>query len=108
MLKVPVLLSVTSREGLVTEEATFTQVVNAHGGLLELEMEISAGQSFLLTNSKTGMSRECTVVRTDPRPGGRGLLVAFQFETATPDFWPVGFPPKDWQAVASEEAIEDK
>jgi hypothetical protein len=108
MLKVRVLLSVTSKEGLVTEETTSTQVVNAHGGLLALEMEISAGQSFLLTNSKTGMSRECTVVRTQPAPGGRGLLVAFQFVTPTTDFWPVVFPPKDWQAIPSEAVIPRK
>jgi hypothetical protein len=107
-LKVPVLLSVTSGEGLVTEETTFTQVVNAHGGLVGLEMEISAGQSFVLTNSKTGMSRECTVVRTQPPPGGRGLLVAFQFISPAPDFWPIVFPPKDWQAAPSEVSIEDK
>ncbi len=57
MLKVPVHLSVTSSEGIVTEETTCTQVVNAHGGLLGLEMEIFAGQLFLLTNSKTGVTR---------------------------------------------------
>jgi hypothetical protein len=108
MLKVPVLLSLTSKEGFVTEETTSTQVVNAHGGLLGLDMEISAGQSFLLTNSKTGMSRECSVVRTQPPPGGRGLLVAFQFVTPAPDFWPIVFPPKDWQAVPSEAVIQGK
>jgi hypothetical protein len=99
LLKVPVLLSLTSRDGLVTEERTCTQVVNAHGGLLELEMEISVGQDFLLTNSKTGVSRECTVVRTEQSLTTRGLLIAFQFATPSPDFWPIVFPPRDWQAV---------
>src|SRR3984893_12126370 len=108
MLKVPVLLYFISREGLVTEESTCTQVVNAHGGLLGLEMEISAGQQFLLTNSKTGVSRECSVVRTQQSPGGRGLLVAFQFATPSPDFWPIVFPPKDWQALESQAAIQEK
>jgi hypothetical protein len=108
MLKVPVLLSLTSREGLVTEENTYTQVVNAHGGLLGLEMEISAGQQFSLTNSKTGVARECSVVRTQPSPGARGLLVAFQFATPSPDFWPIVFPPKDWQALQSQVAAQQK
>lgn len=106
MLKVPVLLSVSSGQGLVKEEATSTQVVNAHGGLLGLEMEISAGQSFLLTNSKTGVSRQCSVVRTQPAPGNRGLLVAFQFAAPSPDFWPIVFPPRDWQAVPEVVAKE--
>lgn len=108
MLKVPVLLSLSSREGLVTEETTSTRVVNAHGGLLGLQMEISAGQQFLLTNSKTGVARECTVVRTQPAPGARGLLVAFQFATPAPNFWPIVFPPKDWQALESPVAAQEK
>jgi hypothetical protein len=107
MLKVPVLLSLSSSEGLVTEEKTYTQVVNAHGGLLGLEMEISVGQQFSLTNSKTGVARECSVVRTQPSPGGRGLLVAFQFATPSPDFWPIVFPPKDWQALESQVVIQE-
>jgi hypothetical protein len=100
MLRVPVRLSVKSAEGHVTEETTTTQVVNAHGGLLGLEMEISAGQPFLLTNSKTGVSRECSVVRTEPSSASR-MLVAFQFATPSPDFWPIVFPPTDWQALES-------
>jgi hypothetical protein len=108
MLKVPVHLSITSSEGIVTEETTCTQVVNAHGGLLGLEMEIFAGQLFLLTNSKTGVTRECSVVRTQPSPGNRGFLIAFQFATPAPDFWPIVFPPKDWQALESQAAAQEK
>src|ERR1700686_1867821 len=107
MLKVPVHLSVTSSEGIVTEESTSTQVVNAHGGLLDLEMEIFAGQIFLLTNSKTGVIRACSVVRTQQSLAKR-LLVAFQFATPSPDFWPVVFPPKDWQALEPEAATQEK
>ena len=98
----------SSREGLVAKESTYTQVVNAHGGLLGLEMEISAGQQFLLTNSKTGVARECSVVRTQQSPSTQGLLVAFQFATPSPDFWPIVFPPKDWQALESQVAAQKK
>jgi hypothetical protein len=107
MLKVPVHLSVTSSEGIVTEESTCTQVVNAHGGLLDLEMEIFAGQIFLLTNSKTGVIRECSVVRTQQSLAKR-LLVAFQFATPSPDFWPVVFPPKDWQSLELQHVAQEK
>jgi hypothetical protein len=107
MLKVPVHLSVTSSEGIVTEESTCTQVVNAHGGLLDLEMEIFAGQIFLLTNSKTGVIRECSVVRTQQSLAKR-LLVAFQFATPSPDFWPVVFPPKDWQSFELQHVAQEK
>src|SRR6202171_2423287 len=108
MLRGPVLLSLTSREGLVTEENTYTPAVNAHRGLLGLEMEIAAGQQFALTKSKTGVARECSVVRTQPSPSPPGLLVAFQFATPSPDFWPIVFPPKDWQALESQVAAQQK
>jgi hypothetical protein len=106
MLRVPVLVSTDTSEGIVAEEATHTEVVNAHGGLLGLEMEIFTGQEFVLTNSKTGMSRECSVVRTQQSQTRRGLLVAFQFGTPSPDFWPIVFPPKNWQAVEPQVAQE--
>ena len=108
MLKVPVVLSIHSADRIVTEERTSTQVVNAHGGLLGLQMEISAGQLFLLTNSKTGVTRECTVVRTQQSPSTPGLLVAFQFTAPALDFWPIVFPPKDWQSLESEIAVHKK
>lgn len=108
MLKVPVVLSIHSADGIVTEEKTSTQVVNAHGGLLSLQMEISVGQLFLLTNSKTGIARDCTVVRTQQSPSTPGLMVAFQFAAPAPDFWPIVFPPKDWQARESEIAVQKK
>ena len=28
--------------------------------------------------------------------------VAFEFESAAPEFWPVDFPPADWNVVPSE------
>ena len=56
-------MSVGTYGGNITSEPTFTQVVNAHGGLLTLRMEPFAGQKFVLKNLKTGMSRRCGVVQ---------------------------------------------
>jgi len=97
ILWVAVVVSVDFYDGKVISEATVTQVVNAHGGLLSLRMELPSEQKFLLKNLKTGMIRECSVVRTE-RSDNSELLVAFQFATPSPDFWPIVFPPKDWQA----------
>ena len=100
ILRVAVLVSIDFYAGKVISEATVTQVVNAHGGLLTLRMELPSEQKFLLKNLKTGRVRECSVVRTE-RSGNSELLVAFQFATPTSDFWPIVFPPKDWQAVVA-------
>jgi hypothetical protein len=98
ILRVAVVVSVGTYDGNDTSEPTFTQVVNAHGGLLTLRMELFTGQKFVLKNLKMGIARECSVVRTE-KSATSEFLVAFQFETPTPDFWPITFPPKDWQAL---------
>ncbi len=98
ILRVAVVVSVGTYDGNVMSEPTFTQVVNAHGGLLTLKMDLFAKQKFVLKNLKMGIARECSVVRTE-KPATSEFLVAFQFETPTPDFWPITFPPKDWQAL---------
>jgi hypothetical protein len=95
VLRVAVVVSVDFYDGKVISEATVTQVVNAHGGLLTLRMELPSEQRFVLKNLKTGMVRECSVVRME-RSGNSELSVAFQFATPAPDFWPIVFPPKDW------------
>jgi hypothetical protein len=100
ILRVAVVVSVDFYDGKAISEATVTQVVNAHGGLLTLRMELPSEQKFLLKNLKTGMVRECSVVRAE-KSGNSELLVAFQFATPTPNFWPIAFPPKDWQAVVA-------
>jgi hypothetical protein len=98
ILRVAVVVSVGTYDGNVMSEPTFTQVVNAHGGLLTLKMELFARQKFVLKNLKMGIARECSVVRTE-KSATSEFLVAFQFETPTPDFWPITFPPRDWQAL---------
>ena len=98
ILRVAVVVSVALYEGNVMSEPTVTLVVNAHGGLLTLRMELFAEQKFLLKNLKTGTARQCSAVRTE-KPTDSEFLVAFQFATPAPDFWPITFTPKDWQAL---------
>jgi hypothetical protein len=100
ILRIAVVVSAATYDGTAVIEPTFTQVVNAHGGLLTLRMKLFVGQKFLLKNSKSVISRECSVVRTEESANNE-FLVAFQFATPAVDFWPITFPPKDWQALAS-------
>lgn len=85
---------VTRRQ--VREEAT-TMVVNAHGGLMQMNWKIHQGQSFLLLNPKTATVQGCRVVRVDER-ANEYYSVAFEFDQPNPKFWPIVFPPKDWEA----------
>jgi hypothetical protein len=95
MLRVPVTVMAETREGDQLQEETHTVVVNAHGGLLKLTMEVVAGQPIVLINANTGAQQSCRVVRVENPPGGHAA-VAFEFDAPAPQFWPVSFPPGDW------------
>jgi hypothetical protein len=97
MLQVPVTVMTETPERDQVEEKTHTLVVNAHGGLLKLKMEVLAGQPLVLVNSK-GAQEQCHVVRIDQLSPDY-YAVAFQFDEPAPMFWPVSFPPADWGAT---------
>ena len=44
MLQIPVVVQAKTRDGKDVRENTQTVVVNAHGGLLKLKMEVKTGQ----------------------------------------------------------------
>ena len=94
MLQIPVKVLAETPDSEHVEESTHTLVVNAHGGLLKLKMEVLAGQPFVLVNRK-GVQEQCHVVRID-QPSPDYYAVAFQFDEPSPMFWPVTFPPADW------------
>lgn len=96
MLQVPVTVLTETRDREQVQEKTQTLVVNAHGGLLKLKMEVLAGQPLVLINSN-GDQEQCHVVRID-QPSPDYCAVAFQFDAPAPTFWPVSFPPADWGA----------
>ena len=97
LLQVRVVVQTTGRDGKKIEEETQTSVVNAHGGLLKLQMTVQVGQPILLINVRSKMLQSCKVVRVETSFGGQSA-VAFEFEQRSPHFWPITFPPEDWGA----------
>lgn len=95
MLQVPVVVVTHPPEGPELREEAHTLVVNAHGGLLKLHMEVVAGQPMILINPMTGVQETCRVIRVENPPGGHSA-VAFEFDRPAPQFWPIVFPPADW------------
>jgi hypothetical protein len=96
MLQLRVKVLAETRERVQVEEDTHTLVVNAHGGLMKLKMELLAGQPLVIVNPSNGMEQSCRVVRID-QPSPDYFAVAFEFDRPSPKFWPVVFPPKDWE-----------
>ena len=74
-----------------------TQVVNAHGGLMKIQMELHVGQPMLLVNPQNKVEQGCRVVRVDDTAEG-DFAVAFEFDQPNPKFWPIVFPPEDWHS----------
>jgi hypothetical protein len=98
VLRISVLLSAVMPDGKrITVEAQ-SLVVNAHGGLLDVGIEMIRGQKIYLRNFKTELFATGRVLRVEGSEEGH-FSVAFEFESPCPHFWPVNFPPTDW-AVA--------
>jgi hypothetical protein len=79
------------------QEEALTLIVNAHGGLLKMKMDVHVGQPMRLVNPQNKIEQSCRVVRVeDTSP--EFFSVAFEFDIPNPKFWPVIFPPSDWHA----------
>jgi hypothetical protein len=79
------------------QEEALTLIVNAHGGLLKMKMDVHVGQPMRLVNPHNKVQQTCRVVRIDDT-SSEFFSVAFEFDQANPKFWPVVFPPADWAA----------
>ena len=95
MLQIPVVVQAKTPDGKNVREDTQTVVVNAHGGLLKLRMEVKTGQPIVLVNERAKVQQGCHVVRVETSEAGNSA-VAFEFDQPSPKFWPIVFPPADW------------
>ena len=101
VLRIPLQLSAVLPDGRSINLEAHTLVVNAHGGLLDLGLEMVRGQHIRLRNLKTEIFTSGRVLRVEQAQEGGHFSVAFEFEAPCPQFWPVSFPPADWTVVES-------
>jgi hypothetical protein len=81
---------------LIPEE-TETVMVNAHGGLVRLEVVPLLGQKVTLENISTHETQDAIVVSLGKAAAKSGKIsVGVQFTKPNPLFWHVSFPPEDW------------
>jgi hypothetical protein len=99
MLQMKVQVTAKDIERKTRQEDALTLIVNAHGGLLKMKMEVHIGQPMLLTNLHNKIEQNCRVVRVDDT-SPEFFSVAFEFDQPNPRFWPIVFPPSDWNAPA--------
>lgn len=101
VLRIPIRLSAMMPDGKRINVEAHTLVVNAHGGLLDVGMEMVPGQRILLNNSKTENANTGKVLRVERAEEDGRFSIAFEFEFPSPSFWPVTFPPPDWSCAES-------
>jgi len=97
MLQMRITVIAENIERKPQQEEALTLVVNAHGGLMKLKMELHVGQPMRLVNPKNKVEQSCRVVRVEDTATDF-FSVAFEFDQPNPKFWPVVFPPEDWNA----------
>lgn len=89
--KVHVVLDGTPAAHLVT-----TLSVNAHGALIVMKQNLPAGTPLVLEHSGTKDRVACKVVRPS-RDTPEGFHTALEFDSSSPDFWRIAFPPSSWR-----------
>lgn len=104
-LQVPLLIRVSMPDGRCVQVQAFTSTVNAHGGLLESPVKLAANQKILLINPHSGTEAGGKVIRVEG-PAAAMYEIAFEFDRGAPRFWPIEFPPEDWDV--KEETASDK
>ena len=83
MIQLAVTVLAETPERVKIKEEASTLVVNAHGGLLKLRMELMAGQPLTLINPQNGIRQSCRVLRIE-QPSPDYFAVAFEFDHPSP------------------------
>jgi hypothetical protein len=96
LLTLPVEVRTQEHDANVFTEKSQTLVVNVHGALLKLMMNVQPGQTLVLKNRDSGEEQECRVVHVDRRQEDTSE-VGILFAHPAPRFWGVDFPPADWK-----------
>jgi len=95
IIDIPVEVYGQDPERKVFCEVTRTIVVNAGGALIILATEVCTSQSLLPVHKKVGQEIGCQVVHR--KETGKGWAeVGIKFESPSPMFWGIAFPPDNW------------
>jgi len=89
LLRLPILIHLPGKSNPING---FTHTVSASGAMIILAEGLPAGTKLSLENPKTQKKVEAHVVRP-PQMNPEGSLVPVEFNTPSPQFWNIFFPP---------------
>jgi len=94
LLSIPITIAGQRANGSPFTERTKTQIVDAHGALIQLREPVLAGQKLRIKNLATNEEVTCTVA--DINHGSSEIPeVGVAFAKPSANFWRVAFPPED-------------
>jgi hypothetical protein len=95
IIRVPVTL-----EALVSTEKVkltgHTVAVNIHGAMVLCSRPLDEGTNLELVNERTRERANARVTRAS-RESSEGYLIPVEFNTPSPLFWQISFPPTNWK-----------
>lgn len=84
-------------EGKSSSFDVTTLSVNHHGALVMMDKNLPPDTRLVLEHTGTRERVACKVARgAREMPGG--FHVPIEFDSPSPDFWRIAFPPSDWRA----------
>lgn len=98
LLQVPIFVKTHLSDGTPAQSQAFTQVVNAHGGLLDASFRMTTGQKIRIVNPHSRKEVGCRVVWVGG-PADDHFPTGFEFDEPNPRFWGIDFPPADWSVT---------
>jgi hypothetical protein len=90
-------------QGRKFRETSQTIVINAHGGLLYLQQDLTLGVDLVLINPLTEEEQDCRVVYLGDT-SEKGTRVGVEFLSPSPHFWGVEFAQHDWPTRTAPSA----
>jgi hypothetical protein len=96
LLRVRAQVHVALNGKAVTMEV-FTLSVNSHGALVIIKEMLPVDTLLVLEHGATRECVACKVMRA-PRDTPEGFHTAIGFDSPSPDFWKIAFPPTNWRA----------
>jgi hypothetical protein len=90
-LSIPVTVAEPQSNRRVIVERTHTLAVSRYGGLIALRSSVGPGQSLLMTNRVSRVSKECRVVYLGPHDQDN-WQVGVEFVDPATEFWNITFP----------------
>lgn len=87
-IHIPVMAYGWSQNEISFHENSMTLLVNASGGLITLQAQVSVGDTIFVVNQSTQGEQECRVAYVGPEFEGK-LRVGFAFKRQAPSFWKI-------------------